>query len=172
MDEARFNHLVAFAKAQLKSPAKIYQTLLADRQRGPYLLDQIAESETSRVAWDSLCEIARDLLREGRPLPEELAQWVAQVLDDLANPPPIQPRPPRSTDAARKRLAVYGLIYHFVERFGLNPTRAPARGPSCCAEGGSACDVVGAAAGLTYKNAEKYWNERDGLLRSYWRQKK
>ena len=172
MDETRFDDLVALAKRPLISPVGIY-AIITDRQRGPYLRNRITESETSREAWDSLCLIARDLLKKGHPLPEELGQWVAQVLDDLVHPPAAQPRPPTGDSNARKKVLIYMLIHSFVENFGLNPTRGNATNlPECCAQGGTACDVVGRAANLNYKNAEKIWNLRDPKFSSYRRDNK
>ena len=52
--------------------------------------------------------------------------------------------------------------------FDLNPTRNIAKRhdslPKSCAEGGSACDVVGEAQGLNYKTAEKAWTSYGELV--------
>ncbi len=173
MDKVTFDDLVALAKRHLKSPVDVFFEALTDRQREPYLRNRITESETSREAWDSLCLISRDLLKKGHPLPQELGQWVAQVLDDLVHPSATQPRPPKGDSGARTKVLIYSLIYSFTENFGLFPTRGNATIlPKCCAQGGTACDVVGRAANLNYKNAEKIWNQRDPLFRSYRRDNK
>ena len=162
MDEAKFKRLVSYAKAHLKSPADIYTTLDPHRQQGPYLRNWIAESKARRRAWDAMSQLAREHLRNRQPLPDKLADWVADVLEGKCQ------RPPKSDDDdAHKRVEIYLLIYHFIRLYDLTPTRGLNGLSRCSAEGGTACDVVGAAAGLNYKNAEKYWNERDPLFRSY-----
>ena len=59
-------------------------------------------------------------------------------------------------------------LHHIGIRFNLLPTRSGAAPAKCCAEGGSACDVVGLAflggSLKAYKNAERIWGNRDPLL--------
>ncbi len=81
------------------------------------------------------------------------------------------PRPPQSPATHQRNVAIYSLIYH--NRFDdLLPTRSIGALPYCCFEGGSACDVVGKAAGMNYKNVEGIWDKRDRILGSYKRNKK
>ena len=106
-------------------------------------------------------------------MPHELADWAADALDSMVTTPAKRPRPPKSTeDAARRRVEIFLGVYHLVKLYGLNPTRGLNGLPECCGEGGTACDVVGAAFGLNYKAAEKIWNGRDPLFRSYGQEKK
>ena len=103
----------------------------------------------TRVWLSSSAEIYRELARhylcKRRRLPNYLADWVEDVLDGKVRSPAERPRPPE--DAARRRHAVQMLIWHFSVNLNLKPSRSLNSLPNCCAEGGSACDVVGAAAG-------------------------
>ena len=168
MDDARFKHLVAWVKVQLQAPAELFKVLDPDRQQGPFLRKRIDESRTSRVAWDSLCEIARDMLQEGRPLPAPLALFVAEVLDDCKSQRAARtrPRPPKRTDPKAAQHMMRLLIGHLTRNFDINPMRDNKgnRLPQCSAAGSSACDIVGAAAELNYKAAEAIWN---GAASSY-----
>ena len=173
MDSTEFNRLVAYEKKRQKPLAEVYGALDSEGQQGAYLRAAITESETSRDMWDALNGLAQDYLRKRRPLPDDLADWAADALDSTVNQPAKRPRPARGTeDAARKRLEIWLSVRHLVMLYDLNPTRGLNGLPECCAEGGTACDVVGAAFGLNYKAVEKIWNERDPLLRSYRPRKK
>ena len=173
MDSAEFDRLVIYEKQRPKSLEQVYNMLDPVRGRGQYLRDRIDESETSRDTWDGLNRMVQDYLRERRNLPEELADWAAGALDSMLATPAKRPRPPKSTeDAARRRVEIYLSVYHLVKLHSLFPTRGLNGLPKCCARGGTACDVIGAAFGLNYKAVEKIWNERDPLFRSYLPQKK
>ena len=173
MHRAEFDRLVAYEKKRQKSLVEVYETLDPERQRGPYLCNCIAESSASRSTWDALNRMVQHYLHERRQLPDELAGWAADALDSMVNKPARRPRPPKGTeDAARRKVEIYLSIYHLVKLYGLDPTRGLSGRPECCAEGGSACDIVGAAFGLNYKAVEKIWNERDPLFRSYRTEKK
>ncbi len=167
MDSAEFDRLIAYEKKRQKSPAEVYETLDPERQQLPYLRSRIAESRTSRDTWDALNRMVQHYLRERRNLPEEMADRAADALDGMVTTPAKRPRPPKSTeDIASRRVEIYLGVYHLVELYDLYPTRGLNGLPKCCAEGGTACDVVGAAFGLNYKAVEKIWNARDPLFRS------
>ena len=118
----------------------------------------IADSREKKGAWDGLIWIAQDLLRKGKPLPPDLAEWVADVLaDQLAKKgqkrrlrPPEGPHP----DFLRN-LHLCELVSQLVCLGDLTPTRNGSSPPL------SACDVVAAAAGLSYKRVERIWGERE-----------
>ena len=178
MDEARFQGLVEFTRRSFvdykrelwEEPAKgwaySYKILPPD-SRGGFLQGLISGSGETKLAWDSVSLIVQGLLREGDALPAELAGWVADVLEGK------RPRPSKGpqTKSGRDRM-IYLAVYHVAERFELKPTRRRAQEwgenvlPDCCAEGGSACDVVGAAFEVNYKVAERAWTERDALFKS------
>ena len=168
MDSAEFDRLVTYEKQRPKSLEQVYNMLDPERGQGQYLRDRIDESETSRDTWDGLNRMVQHYLRERRTLPHELAAWTADALDGMVTTPAKRPRPPKSTeDTARRRVEISLGVYHLVRCYDLHPTRGLNGLPECCAEGGTACDVVGAAFGLNYKAVEKYWTERDPLFRSY-----
>ena len=171
MDEATFQGYVEFARLNFadykrdlwKEPAKgraySYRILPPDG-RGDFLSGLIEGSGETKLEWDSVSLIAQELLREGEPLPAELAEYVADVLEGK------RPRPNKGPMATSRRDAtIFLAVDHVAQRFHLNPTRRrkPVERealPHCCAEGGSACDVVGAAFGVGYKVAERAWDQR------------
>ena len=185
MDETRFQRLVAFTRQAFMShhqpewdepPAetrlRVFAKVLPKRGRDEFLHGLIVESANSKHAWDSVKLIAESLLRGNEPLPVKLRQWIADVLADQYTPwrDKRRPRPTKggSRDANRDWV-ICGAIHHVGLRFDLPPTRSGAAPDTCCAKGGSACDVVGGAvfgttAKAAYKNTERIWGKRDPLL--------
>ena len=178
MDEATFLSYVEFVRRSFvdykrdlwETPAKRWAyeyKSLPEGACGGFLQGLISGSGETKLEWDSVSLIVQELLREGDPLPAELAEWVADVLEGKRS----RPTTGGQTKSGRDRM-IYLVVYHVADRFKLKPTRRWAQGwgqnvlPDCCAEGGSACDVVGAAFGVKYKTAERAWNERDPLLQS------
>ncbi len=158
----------------VETNASIYKSLNASSQESEisYL---ITESQETQVAWDSLNQIAQDLLREGKPLPPELAEWVADVLADqwVEEKRKKERRRRRPRGGARslqnrnRQLCV--LVSQLMCLFDFAATRRWEDPPE------SACDVVAAAVGLSYKQVERIWNERehdlDGLHFSWDKQR-
>ena len=154
------------------------------------LQELIDGSKKDRTCWDALVEIARGRLRvemadggkehpavtfsamaRGRSeqrntlLEGPLLDWIVDVLGDqlLAPKERRRPRPPKSRKTTGRDRLMCLLIERSVANYGLCPTRSGGW-TRCCAEGGSACDVVGAAAGMKkYKTAERVWLIRDRL---------
>ena len=138
----------------LRAPQARLRTLLA--------------STDERWAWEALNLIAQDLLREGTPLPPELAAWVADVLEDQFLPDNKkkqgrQPRPRKRGPASEYERDQYicALVCH-LGRYGLKPTRRKPGEGRACVEGGSVCDAVGRAANLGYKAVESIYGKRAG----------
>ena len=175
MDERRFDELVAAVRGWFmpghvakweQSPAETaadsYLRVLPPHMREPHLDDLIARSAVSRTAWDAVNLIGENALRNGDPLPAGLAEWMADVLSDQRECEcKARPRPPKRGDpvsnlANRDRI-IAGAVEHVAERFELYPTRSSTKGERCTAAGGSACDVVGAAATMGYKAIEGIW---------------
>ena len=181
MDEATFGEYVKFTKRSFfsehqpdfsETPAetclRMYRAVLPARSRVEYLRQLIAESAESKRAWDSVALIAQGLVRDRKPLPEDLGAWVADVLADQLRKDKRRRRPAKggAPEANRDRIITLA-VYHIANRFELPPTR-PGGPRKCCAEGGSACDVVGRAVFgknvKAYKNTERIWSERDPIL--------
>ena len=122
-------------------------------------------SEEIVASWDTVSRIAQDLLREEGSLPPELAEWTADVLDDvLAGRRPRPTKRGRDPDAnlARDRAIVDAV--QWLNQNGLKATRNAIRNKdrlptTACFEGGSACDAVGVAAYMGYKNVERIWTK-------------
>ena len=184
MDEAEFQRRVAythqaflsqqhqqFGETPAETRVRIYHKVLPKRGRDDFLRSLIIESADSRLAWDSVKAIGESLLRDAEHLPAELANWVADVLADQDKPRKDRrrPRPTKGGSPEVNRVwVICGAIQYVGTLYNLPPTRN-GKGPGeCCAEGGSACDVVGRAIFgkhlKAYKNTERIWGKRDPLL--------
>ena len=139
--------------------AHFYKMLPAEN-REDYLRILIWCSEEITVAWDGVKLIVEELLREEKPLPPELAIWEA---DRLAGQRPRLTKngPDPDGDNIRNRAIVDAV--QWLTQNGFKATRNRIRNkrvlPEACFEGGSACDAVGVAAGMTYKAVERVWTE-------------
>ena len=118
------------------------------------------------MAWDGVNIIAQQLLRDGKPLPPELASWVADVLEDVLKAEKKRPRGTTSRGQdPHATLLRDNVIIHTVECLllrGFNATRSTKKtgnGPAgkASAAAGSACDAVGEAFGMNYKAVERVW---------------
>lgn len=182
MDEKRFAELVEWVRREHLPHQEFYESESGDPYAENYWLQleehpDRAEGEIefliacsqaawkpgkgivpSAMAWDAVWQIAVRYIGDGESMPKPLRRWVVWRLAGLN-------RAPAGTRGPRKRgrdLMIREAILDVRERFGLNATRndEPA-GEECCAVGGSACDVVGAALGLKFKNVVRIWTERD-----------
>ena len=150
--------------------AKSYRTAVSSG--ATYRLTLLIErSKGNRNTWDGLNLIAQETLRRREPLPDDLAVWVADVLDGE------QPRPKlRGSRRSSGQLASGSskfLQHHLIVTAidilatkGYRPTRRDyyTHGETCCPEGGSVFDAVGVAFGkpdkaLGYKKVEALWTE-------------
>ena len=119
MDEGLFRRAIGTTRQAFLSPhqpqwnetpeesrARNYRDL-PERGRDDYLRSLIAESAGDKLAWDSVKLIAETLLRDAKQLPDDLAEWVADVLTDIAKPRKDRRRP-RPTRGDRPRQTVTG----------------------------------------------------------------
>ena len=166
MDEATFKEEVAFirrAYAQRsgdlpKFVASHYDRIANEAEQRAFLDDFIAGSEKRKDYWDAVNLIARRQLRKGNALPTLLANWITDVLEDQSfrrQKKKTRPRPAKGRRNVVHDQNVCLAMENLTAR-GFQATRR-GREPRACAEGGSACDVVGAAFGLNYKNTERIW---------------
>lgn len=139
-----------------------------------YVSTLIKWSEWDKSAWDALCVIAADWVREGEPLPDPLAAWTADVLRCLgtarqgkvpaylAGPENERPRPGKGGHHQSFRdMLICEAIQELVASVrNLSPTRNRSLGDQPCAEGGSGCDIVAAALSMTYTSVEQAWARR------------
>ena len=135
-----------------------------EETREAYLRDMIWCSEEIKAAWDAVNLIAQDLLGEGKPLPPELAEWTRAVLDDVLAGRKSRPTTRgRDPDANHVRdRAIVDAVQWLLTLEDFKATRRRFKGgkwlpAQACVEGGSACDAVGVAAGLSYSNVERIW---------------
>lgn len=138
--------------------ASVDKTSRPEESFPSYLL---ADSQEAQWAWDALNLIAQDWLRKGKPLHPEAAEWIADVLADqlVEKEPKRRPRPRGRLRSQHPRdLFLCMLVDQLVCLFDLHATRNDSAPPR------SACDVVAAAEGLSYKSVEGIWNNRDPRL--------
>ena len=166
MDEATFNREVAFIRHAYCRPsmglpkfvASSYEGIADEAEQLGLLDELIGGSEIRKEFWDTVNLIARRQLMGGNPLPAPLANWIKDVLSDQYAGRQKEKTRPRPDQGPRHgvrdqniRRAIENLI---ARRFKATRSGGPR---DACAEGGSACDVVGAAFGLAYKNTERIW---------------
>lgn len=181
MDKTTFKKCVALAGIILEIQRLELGKTLVERwtqwyeehgeRREDLLRELIGCSGKFTAAWAVVNRIAQDYLRTRRPLPPELADWLANVLDGTGRRP--KPRRKDPCDNANRNHEIVTAISYLVGQ-GLHPTRNIARFiakkgqdyPKCCWQGGSACDAVGGALkevygeSLGYKSIERIWTER------------
>lgn len=131
--------------------------------RSDLITDLIYCAEEIPAAHDAMQHIATRLLRDGTPLPADVARWVADVLEGRRRRPAR--RGPDPDASVVRNIGIVSAIVHLTITHGMKPTRNIAKGgASCSAAGGSACDVLGVALtqrgiNLSYRAVEKIWTD-------------
>ena len=102
---------------QCETPARGFAytySSLPESAKAEYLRKLISDSKKTKLAWDSLLEIAQDLINEEMPWSDELRRW---VLNAAVNP---QQRPTTGAQVYRIRdFRVCGAIQYVVGWDGL-----------------------------------------------------
>ena len=123
-----------------------------------YVHDLVFCSKEIRAAWVALRLIAAQVLREGKPLPPELASWTADVLEKRLDRPPGKDK-----DASLAKKRAFMVAIRHLNNQGMKATRNKTQNrkvlPEACFEGGSACDAVGVATKKNYGSVEGIWTE-------------
>ena len=140
-------------------------------------VSELMEPSKDSTEWDALRSIAQRLLRDGKPLPEALAAWVVDVLEDVSRPKAEKrrARPVRQGAPVENwkrdqaiRSAVRDLVWQGFKATRSNDRVSTETGESlsdACAEGGSACDVVGVAFDITkFRTVAVVWERRNKSL--------
>lgn len=171
MDEERFLEAVEIARDSIRQTEEAFGASTAEQIAGflrdaptetreRYLRVLIWVSEEIMAAWDAVSLVRQDLLLEGEAIPPELAEW---EVDRRAGKRqrPTRPGPDPDANLARDRAIVDAV--QWATQNGFTATRNRIRGKEklstqACFQGGSACDVVGVAANMGYKNVERIWN--------------
>ena len=169
VDEATFDREVAFMRRMYdrdtltlpKYVAFAYDGIDDEADRRAKLEYFVAWSEIKKEYWDAVNLLARRQLRLGNPLPTALAHWIRDVLADQRvkrQKDKARPRPGKGRREAVRDQMIRLAIDNLVAR-GYTEMRSGRKGklPEACAEGGSACDIAGAAFDLDYKNTEGIW---------------
>lgn len=124
----------------------------------------------------ALLETAGSSTPQRELLTDPLVEWIIDVLGDQLRDPRSRrrPRPRKSRRKTARDELICFVIWCLLEREDeredeerLKPTRSGGGPSGCCAEGGSLCDIVGAAVNqelvdpehtvLGYKNFERIW---------------
>ena len=122
------------------------------------LRELIGMSRINKYMWDAVNLIAQEHLTRGDPLPDSLAEWIEHVLVDQyiqSQKEKLRPRPAKGGRLVVRNRMMCLAIESLVAR-GFTATRAGGRAKAC-AEGGSACDIVGKAFFKSYTRAEEIW---------------
>lgn len=169
MDEDAFQADVKLAKALMETipfwamePARAHAEVVAAsvKTMNEFFEKLVPLSEREAWAWDALLAASSRILDFERipiPLPREVAAWIDDVLTQKRQRPRGGARVHISRD-----ISIVLAVKFFVDYRELKPTRG-GKIRECCATGGSACDVVGAAVSMRYKNLERIWHEHGHL---------
>ena len=105
-----------------------------------------------KYVWDALKVIAERHLRDRVPFNNAFADWLADFVAGRKK------RPQLGAETVMRSFFICQAIATLLRFSYLRPTRNRGRADSCCAKGGSACDVVGKAFGISqYKSVENIW---------------
>ena len=124
------------------------------KERGGWQLWALDYSKADRGTWDALYFIARWHLRSGVPMLPELGEWIADRLEGNRKRPP---KPGRNPETVRDKV-IASTVQALVAR-GFNATQSKSDPGRASAAGGSACDAVGKAFGMTYGAVERVWTK-------------
>ena len=169
MDKGAFDEAVKWARLEIqqlspsygRDPEFSFETTLREFARSEgfeddLMLRLVQESKQHSWAWDVLNSLVPRILRTGpRDMPEIVWQWAADKMEGIVSQP-RKGRLRRPVDC----IAIVDTVHIVKARFGVSPTRNRPEFADCCAEGGSACDIVGSAqAGNLrgYKAFEAIW---------------
>lgn len=126
--------------------------------------DVLERAKESRQHWDGLALLAQWHLHRPETfgqLPRPLSVWLAELLGAMMRgEKPVRPSRSRGRPKQTARDGVLVDAINWVVRTTDLPAERPKReGPTeCCAEGGSACDVVGfAVTTVTYGHVRRIW---------------
>ena len=165
MDEVKFNKEVDRIRRQYARSGISLPQFMANAYEGTTPPVQSVQLDSfiwgaarHKAFWDAVNLIAQRQLKRGNPLPAALADWVKDVLADQytkRQKDKKRPRPAKGRLDGVRDQKICMAIEILIAR-GYSPTRRK-RLSKACAEGGSACDVAGAAFGLNYKNTERIW---------------
>ena len=120
------------------------------------LRELIGMSRINKYMWDAVNLIAQEHLARGDPLPRPLADWIERVLVDQclqSKEEKLCPRPRKGKRTAVRDRVICAAIESLVAQ-GYPAMRSGGSGMAC-AEGGTACDIVGKAFNIGYKHTEK-----------------
>ena len=121
----------------------------------------LMETAWNPSVWDEVNATAQQLLRKHAPIPDMLAEWVADVLAGKEERKRPKRQGKKRMDPVQGR-AIIDVIEALVDKGfqstrGLESRRISSGGEAACEAGGTACDVVGVAFNMKYKDVENVW---------------
>ena len=106
-------------------------------------------SRKSKYEWDTASRIAQSALNAEQQIPQNLADWTADVLAGARKRPGTGSRTPA------RDMIFCATVEDLRNQIGTTPTKSSAT------EAWSACDVVAEASGNSYKTIERAWGLRN-----------
>ena len=131
------------------------KTLRPQESFPSFLID---DSRETKGAWDGLKPGRTRPASKGKTTSPDLAGWIADVLADqlVKKGPKRRPRPSKGPHSEfNQNLLLCTLVDQLVCLFDLKATRNDGAPPV------SACDIVAAAMGRSYKRVERIWGTRE-----------
>lgn len=122
----------------------------------------IKDSTKRRNAWDALALLSKHFLTIGSPLPDALAEWAADVLQDqLRSENKLRQRPILNDNLEKRELGnrdrfIMAAMIVLVDLDGMTATRSDAT-----ANTHSAADAVAQAFGESFENIKRIWNREN-----------
>ena len=125
------------------------------------LVGLIRLSEVDKYVWEAVNLISQQHLTTGVVLPDPLAQWVADLLADQTIREKEEKLRRRSATGEPLRVRDWMMCLAVARLVACGYTAARREGEAqASAAGGTACDVVGRAFFMSYKNVEGIWYAR------------
>ena len=168
MDEAEFNKGVEIARHVMADLRDDLLRTWTDEEPPEIRHDHeefrpkalIQKSKTDTFEWEILKELTLGCLDKGIRPPDDLIEWVRDVMDGkLQRPTRKQPDLKinfRNTEAVH---AIQALV-----NMGWQASRSKSLTPKCCAKGGSAVDAVGYVLNLSFSTTDNIWAKRQTIL--------
>ena len=148
------------AEYYLAAPADIQPKVLAWLIRPRKMASLFGYSRHQSSNWEAVNLIAQRLIRNGEPLPRELADWVADRLEGKRERPKLR-RKGRPHEDPDRDDAIIAALRDLRDRKFEPMTRNLSKGENPSATGGSACDAVGVAFDIVqYKRVDNVWQMR------------
>ena len=168
MDEAEFNKGVETARHVMVNFRNDLLRTWTDEEPPEIRYDHeefrpealIQKSKTDTFEWEILKELTLGCLDKGIRPPDDLIEWLVDVLDGKLQ------RPTRKQPDLKIHFRNAGAVYavQALVDMGWQASRSKNGQPKCCSEGGSAVDAVGHVLNLGFSTTDNIWSKRQDFL--------